>query len=87
MAKNYVLFLYFVGQNDKKTQSIIFKRLEVLPEEEQEIVLTKVRGADMMDQPSLREQNELMMMLLRAHCESKQGRHVHDTAENRYYLL
>lgn len=24
------------------------------------------------------------MMLLRAHCEMKQGRHVHDTAENRY---
>lgn len=27
------------------------------------------------------------MMLLRAHCEVKQGRHVHDTAENRSEFL
>lgn len=27
------------------------------------------------------------MMLLRAHCEMKQGRHVHDTAENRSEFL
>ncbi|XP_075224583.1 PTB_TBC1D1_like and TBC domain-containing protein plx isoform X2 [Lycorma delicatula] len=75
------------GQSDKKTQNIILKRLELLPEEEQEIVFTKVRGADTQDQPSIREQNELMMMLLRAHCEAKQGRHVHDTAENRHEFL
>lgn len=56
-------------------------RLEQLDEEEQSIILTKFRGAET---DSVREQNEFLMMLLRAHCEMKQGRHVHDTAENRY---
>ncbi|XP_039283914.1 TBC1 domain family member 1 isoform X3 [Nilaparvata lugens] len=73
------------GLSDKKVEHIINKRLELLPEEEQEIVLTKVGGAE--NQKTLKEQNELMMMLLRAHCESKQGRHVHDTAENRHEFL
>lgn len=55
-------------------------RLEQLDEEEQMTILTKFRGAET---DSVREQNEFLMMLLRAHCEMKQGRHVHDTAENR----
>lgn len=76
------------GQNDRKTQSIIFARMEMLPEDEQEIVVTKFKGAESANGPesgkSLKEQNEFLIMLLRAHCESKQTRHVHDTAENRY---
>lgn len=55
-------------------------RLEQLDSDEQMTILTKFRGAET---DSVREQNEFLMMLLRAHCEMKQGRHMHDTAENR----
>lgn len=54
--------------------------MDQLDAEEQDVILTKFRGAET---NSLREQNEFLMMLIRAHCEMKQGRHVHDTAENR----
>ncbi|CAH0549568.1 unnamed protein product [Brassicogethes aeneus] len=70
--------------SDRKTQAAIFRRLEQLDEEEQTTILTKFRGAET---DSLREQNEFLMMLLRAHCESKQGRHIHDTMENRSEFL
>ncbi|KAJ9593467.1 hypothetical protein L9F63_014996, partial [Diploptera punctata] len=73
-----------IGLNDKRTQAAIFRRLELLPEEEQSVILTKFRGAET---SSLREQNEFLMMLLRAHCEGKQVRHTHDTAENRSEFL
>ncbi|XP_063986457.1 TBC1 domain family member 1 isoform X1 [Diachasmimorpha longicaudata] len=79
------------GQGDRKTQSIIFTRMELLPEDEQEIVVTKYKGAEAAGgsgrEFSLREQNQFLMMLLRAHCESKQSRHVHDTAEQRSEFL
>ncbi|XP_034946750.1 TBC1 domain family member 4 isoform X2 [Chelonus insularis] len=79
------------GQNDRKVQSIIFSRMEMLPEDEQEIVVTKYKGAEAAGgsgrEFSLREQNKFLMLLLRAHCESKQTRHVHDTAENRSEFL
>ncbi|XP_071441947.1 TBC1 domain family member 1 isoform X2 [Hetaerina americana] len=88
------------GLNDRRTQATIFRRLEMLPEDEQESVLIKFRGAETVSgsgsSPSregsnnssgLREQNEFLMMLLRAHCEAKQPRHVHDTAENRHEFL
>ncbi|KAJ8688445.1 hypothetical protein QAD02_024240 [Eretmocerus hayati] len=79
------------GQNDRKTQSIIFSRLEMLPEEEQEIIVTKYKGAEAANGigsgTSLADQNQFLMMLLRAHCEAKQTRHVHDTAENRSEFL
>ncbi|XP_072158831.1 TBC1 domain family member 1 isoform X2 [Bemisia tabaci] len=75
------------GLSDKKVQSVIYRKLELLPEEEQQIVLTKLHGAETLSNIELKEQNELMMMLLRAHCESKQSRHVHDTAENRHEFL
>jgi len=62
--------------------------MELLPEDEQEIVVSKYKGAEAasnigVSSSSLREQNQFLMRLLRAHCESKQARHVHDTAENR----
>ncbi|KAF5296315.1 hypothetical protein FQA39_LY12532 [Lamprigera yunnana] len=69
---------------DRKTHGAIFRRLDQLDEEERNIILTKFRGAET---DSLREQNEFLMMLLRAHCEMKQGRHVHDTAEQRSEFL
>lgn len=61
----------------------------MLPEDEQEIVVTKYKGAEAANGTStnLAEQNQFLMMLLRAHCEAKQARHVHDTAENRYLHL
>lgn len=69
-------------------QNIIFSRMELLPEDEQEIVVNKYKGAEAAGSTdtsfsSLKEQNQFLMRLLRAHCESKQARHVHDTAENR----
>ncbi|KAK9886460.1 hypothetical protein WA026_016743 [Henosepilachna vigintioctopunctata] len=70
--------------SDKKTQAAIFRRLDQLDEEERNTVLTKYRGAE---KDSIVEQNEFLMMLLRAHCEMKQGRHVHDSAENRSEFL
>uniref|UniRef100_A0AAR5PBY7 Rab-GAP TBC domain-containing protein n=1 Tax=Dendroctonus ponderosae TaxID=77166 RepID=A0AAR5PBY7_DENPD len=69
---------------DKKTQAAILRRLEQLEADEQMALLGKFRGADA---ESVREQNEFLMMLLRAHCEAKQARHMHDTAENRTEFL
>lgn len=70
--------------SDKKTQAAILRRLEQLDPDEQMTILTKFRGAET---DSVREQNEFIMMLLRAHCETKQNRHIHDTAENRSEFL
>lgn len=70
--------------NEHKIQTVIFKQLDTLPEDDQEIVLTKLHGLETLSKISLKEQNELLIMLLRTHCESKQMRHVHDSAENRY---
>ncbi|XP_012265236.2 TBC1 domain family member 1 isoform X2 [Athalia rosae] len=89
------LYQEIEGQNDKRTQSIILSRLGMLPEDEQEIVVTKYKGAEACNGTlgasgsgsSLREQNQFLMLLLRAHCEAKQARHVHDTAENRSEFL
>lgn len=75
----------FLGQNDKKVQSIILSRMELLPEDEQEIVVSKYKSAEAAGNigTSSASQNQFLMRLLRAHCELKQARHVHDTAENR----
>ncbi|KAJ1520558.1 hypothetical protein ONE63_003673 [Megalurothrips usitatus] len=76
------------GLSDRRSQQLIFRRLEMLPEEEQGILLTKFQGSENSSHTKgLREQNEFLMMLIRAHCESKQARHVHDTAENRSEFL
>lgn len=75
------------GLNDKKTQTLIFRRIDQLSEEEQEVIMAKYYGAEEMADHSLAEQNQFLMMLLRAHSESRQQRHVHDTAENRSEFL
>lgn len=75
------------GLNDKKTQTLIFRRIEQLPEDEQEQIFAKYYGAEEIADHSLAEQNQFLMMLLRAHSESRQQRHVHDTAENRTEFL
>ncbi|XP_055550464.1 TBC1 domain family member 1 isoform X2 [Wyeomyia smithii] len=76
------------GLSDKKTQYMLFKRIDTtLTEEEQRMLMEKYHGAEEAAGHSIGEQNQFLMMLLRAHCESKQQRHVHDTAENRTEFL
>lgn len=74
------------GLSEKKTQSMIFRRIESLSDDEQDSIWAKFYGSEKMS-ASLSEQNQFLMMLLRAHCESRQQRHVHDTAENRSEFL
>ncbi|XP_075146212.1 PTB_TBC1D1_like and TBC domain-containing protein plx isoform X2 [Haematobia irritans] len=74
------------GLSEKKTQSMIFRRIETLSDDEQDTIWAKFYGSEKMTAP-LQEQNQFLMMLLRAHCESRQQRHVHDTAENRSEFL
>lgn len=75
------------GLNEKKTHNTIVKRIETLSEEEQESIMAKFYGAEEVAGHSLVQQVQFLMMLLRAHCESRQQRHVHDTAENRSEFL
>lgn len=75
------------GLSDKKTQTAIFRRMETLPEEEQQTIIAKYTGADDMAGQTVAEQSQFLMMLLRAHCEARQQRHVHDTAEHRTEFL
>lgn len=74
------------GLSEKKTQNMIFRRIETLTDDEQDTIWAKFYGSEKMNSP-LVEQNQFLMMLLRAHCESRQQRHVHDTAENRSEFL
>jgi hypothetical protein len=54
--------------------------MDGLAEEDRANIMAKFSGAQTQ---TMEEQNELMMMLLRAHCESKQLNHTHDTEQNR----
>ncbi|CAK1592868.1 unnamed protein product [Parnassius mnemosyne] len=74
------------GMNEKKTHAFILRRIEQLPEDEQDLIVTKYQGGTN-HIFEVGEHNAFLMMLLRAHCESKQQRHVHDTAENRSEFL
>lgn len=57
------------GLSDKKMQTMIFRRIDQLSEEEQDSVMAKYYGAEEMADHSLAEQNQFLMMLLRAHSE------------------
>ncbi|XP_053622071.1 TBC1 domain family member 1 isoform X2 [Plodia interpunctella] len=74
------------GMNEKKSHAFILRRIEQLPDEEQEIIIMKYQGGTN-HMYEVAEHNAFLMMLLRAHCEAKQSRHVHDTAENRSEFL
>ncbi|XKL66605.1 hypothetical protein PGB90_010025 [Kerria lacca] len=77
------------GLEDQQIQNTILKRIEELPEDEQEMVLNKLNATasvSIMDD-NCAEQNQLLLTLLKAHCEGKQSRHVHDTIENRHEFL
>ncbi|XP_063372284.1 TBC1 domain family member 1 isoform X1 [Cydia amplana] len=74
------------GMNEKKTHAFILRRIEHLPEDEQDLIITKYQGGTN-HMYEVNEHNAFLMMLLRAHCEAKQTRHIHDTAENRSEFL
>ncbi|XP_045458026.1 TBC1 domain family member 1 [Melitaea cinxia] len=74
------------GLNEKKIHAFILRRIEQLPDDEQELIITKYQGGTN-HMYEVSEHNAFLMMLLRAHCEAKQLRHVHDTAENRSEFL
>lgn len=73
--------------SDKKTNTIILKRIEQLTDDEQEMIWAKFDGAEKTTSASLCEQNQFLMMLLRAHCEARQQNHVHDINDGRSDLL
>ncbi|KAF4523747.1 hypothetical protein B566_EDAN010247 [Ephemera danica] len=73
------------GLNEKRQQMAIMRRMEQLPADEQDLLFAKLHGGSV--EGGLREQTELLMVLLRVHCEAKQARHMHDTAENRSEFL
>lgn len=70
------------GLSEKAMEVQLSKYLESLPSQELAIVKMKLGGAEI-PEGNASEHIQLVMMLLRAHCESKQARHVHDTPENR----
>lgn len=70
--------------SDYKAHSLLLKRIGTLPEADQEQLIAKYKGADL---TKTREQNDLLLLLLKAHCEARQMTHVHDTAENRYLFF
>nr|XP_037875200.1 TBC1 domain family member 4 isoform X2 [Bombyx mori] len=74
------------GMTEKRTHAFILRRIEQLPEDEQDLIITKYQGGTNLIYETS-EHNSFLMMLLRAHCEAKQQRHVHDTAENRSEFL
>ncbi|XP_069162661.1 TBC1 domain family member 1 [Procambarus clarkii] len=57
-----------------KAHVTIKKRLSSLPEEEKSILIAKYEGAET---PDTQLQNNILMMLLRAHFENKQAMHSH----------
>ncbi|XP_052749012.1 TBC1 domain family member 4 isoform X2 [Galleria mellonella] len=74
------------GMNEKKTHAFILRRIEQLPDDEQDVIITKYQGGTN-HMYEVSEHNAFLMMLLRAHSEAKQLRHIHDTAENRSEFL
>lgn len=72
---------------EKKTQQTIFKRIETLTDSEKHTIWAKFYGSEKIN-ASLVDQNQFLMMLLRAHCEAhQQQHHIHDITENRNEFL
>lgn len=68
------------GLPPSKAQGVVLKSLECLEEKERETILAKMTGAET---PDISEQNQVLMMLLKATCEVKQETHQHSaTATN-----
>lgn len=64
------------GLGANKAQAVLWRRMEKLEEPEREDLLAKMQGAET---PNIEEQNQILMMLLRANCEVKQQSHEHIT--------
>jgi len=62
------------GAAPTKAQGIILKNLERLDDKERDAILLKMSGAET---PDISEQNQVLMMLLKATCEVKQENHQH----------
>jgi len=62
------------GLPPSKAQGVVLKSLENLEEKEKETILAKMTGAET---PDISEQNQVLMMLLKATCEVKQDSHQH----------
>lgn len=75
------------GLGDKKTYNTIMRFIEDLNEEDHEIITQKFFGSDKVNDFSLRERNKFLIALIKAHCQMRQQRHVHDTMENRSEFL
>lgn len=78
------LCLDLEGLSASKAYGVILRRLESLAGEEKSEILTKLQGAEV---SSTQEQNEILMMLLRALCETKQSKHVHTDSQGRLEAL
>jgi len=62
------------GLPASKAQGVVLKSLQSLEEKERETILAKMTGAET---PDISEQNQVLMMLLKATCEVKQDTHQH----------
>ncbi|XP_027224440.1 TBC1 domain family member 1 isoform X1 [Penaeus vannamei] len=62
------------GMPAAKAHTVIMKRLNSLPEEDRTTLIAKYEGAEVSDTQA---QNNILMMLLRAHFECKQSSHTH----------
>lgn len=74
------------GLNDKKSNGLIRTYIDRLAGDEQSLIMTKFNGAEEMTKTSVAEQNQFLMMLLRAHCEYKNERHIHDLEGNKHFF-
>ena len=57
-----------------KAHTTVMKRISSLPEEEKSILIAKYEGAEASETQT---QNNILMMLLRTHFETKQAAHTH----------
>jgi len=64
------------GLPGNKAQSVLLRKVEGLGEKESSGILAKMQGAETTD---IDEQNQILMMLLRASCEVKQDTHQHSS--------
>lgn len=75
------------GLGDKRTFNTIVRHTETLSDDDQDNIMEKFYGADKVHEYTQKEKNEFLLALLEAHCQLKQIRHIHDSAENRSEFL
>lgn len=73
------------GLNEKRMHAFVMRRINELPTAERDVLVAKYHAGtnQLSNRNHVAGHNTLLMGLLRVHCENKQLRHVHDTAENR----